>query len=54
MLAQSGAIERYAAKLAGLYPQDPVAAAFADQAAFLINDIVDVRFPDERHPDPDQ
>ncbi|GIM13523.1 hypothetical protein Vretimale_16620 [Volvox reticuliferus] len=27
--------ERYAAKLAGLYPEDPLKAALADQAAFL-------------------
>ncbi|GLI67534.1 hypothetical protein VaNZ11_011748 [Volvox africanus] len=35
MLAESLAIERYVAKLAGLYPEDPLQAALADQAAFL-------------------
>ncbi|KAG2435961.1 hypothetical protein HXX76_007155 [Chlamydomonas incerta] len=42
MLAQSGAIERYTAKLAGLYPEDPLQAAFADQAVFLLNDFNDL------------
>ncbi|EFJ52620.1 hypothetical protein VOLCADRAFT_85785 [Volvox carteri f. nagariensis] len=35
MLAQSRAIECYVAKLAGLYPDDPLKAALADQAVFL-------------------
>ncbi|KAG2433101.1 hypothetical protein HYH02_012804 [Chlamydomonas schloesseri] len=39
MLAQSGAIDRYVAKLTGLYPEDPVQAAFADQAVFLLQDM---------------
>ncbi|KAG2435919.1 hypothetical protein HXX76_007114 [Chlamydomonas incerta] len=39
MLAQSGAIDRYVAKLAGLYPEDPLQAAFADQAVFVLQDI---------------
>ncbi|PNW71797.1 hypothetical protein CHLRE_16g688550v5 [Chlamydomonas reinhardtii] len=41
MLAQSGAIGRYVAKLAGLYPEDPIQAAFADQAVFLVQDVWD-------------
>lgn len=32
MVCQSGAIGRYAAKLAGLYPSDPVKALFVDEA----------------------
>ncbi|KAG2433056.1 hypothetical protein HYH02_012760 [Chlamydomonas schloesseri] len=42
MLAQSGAIDRYTAKLAGLYPEDPLQVAFADQAVFLLNDFTDL------------
>ncbi|GFR44337.1 hypothetical protein Agub_g5553 [Astrephomene gubernaculifera] len=42
MLAQSGAIDRYVAKLAGLYPQDPLQAAFADQAVFLANEFLEL------------
>ena len=30
------------AKLAGLYPEDPIQAAFADQAVFLVQDVWDV------------
>ncbi|GIL89725.1 hypothetical protein Vretifemale_17499, partial [Volvox reticuliferus] len=45
MLAQGGAIERYAAKLAGLYPEDPLKAALADQAAFHMADISELFVP---------
>ncbi|EFJ52621.1 hypothetical protein VOLCADRAFT_102603 [Volvox carteri f. nagariensis] len=45
MLAQSGAIERYVAKLAGLYPDDPLQAALADQAAFQMSDILELFTP---------
>ncbi|PNH00252.1 Hematopoietic prostaglandin D synthase [Tetrabaena socialis] len=41
MLAQSGAIDRYAAKLAGLYPEDPLEAAFAAYAVFLLSELMD-------------
>ncbi|EFJ46564.1 hypothetical protein VOLCADRAFT_109826 [Volvox carteri f. nagariensis] len=45
MLAQSGAIERYTAKLAGLYPEDPLKAARADEAVFLMADFMDLFNP---------
>ncbi|GIL57376.1 hypothetical protein Vafri_12627, partial [Volvox africanus] len=45
LLAQSGAIERYVAKLAGLYPEDPLQAALADQAAFHMADILELFVP---------
>ncbi|KAG2488854.1 hypothetical protein HYH03_012650 [Edaphochlamys debaryana] len=45
MLAQSGAIDRYVAKLAGLYPEDPLDAAHADQAVFLLIDLTDAFGP---------
>ncbi|KAG2488853.1 hypothetical protein HYH03_012649 [Edaphochlamys debaryana] len=45
MLAQSGAIDRYVAKLAGLYPEDPLDAAHADQAVFLLTDLMDLFGP---------
>lgn len=37
------AAERYAAKLAGLYPEDPWLAALADQAYFQTDDAYMVR-----------
>lgn len=37
------AAERYAAKLAGLYPEDPWHAALADQAYFQLDDAYQVR-----------
>lgn len=43
-LAQSGAIERYAAKLAGLMPEDAWEAALADQAAFVWGDVIEAIF----------
>ncbi|GLC41778.1 hypothetical protein PLESTM_001238600 [Pleodorina starrii] len=43
MLAQSGAIDRYTAKLAGLYPEDPLQAARADEAVFLLSDFMEVK-----------
>ncbi|KXZ46903.1 hypothetical protein GPECTOR_39g397 [Gonium pectorale] len=45
MLAQSGAIDRYVAKLAGLYPEDPLQAALADQVVFQLNDFMDLFTP---------
>ncbi|GLI67599.1 hypothetical protein VaNZ11_011841 [Volvox africanus] len=45
MLAQSGAIDRYTAKLAGLYPEDPLEAARADEAVFLLADLMDLFNP---------
>ncbi|PNH03804.1 Hematopoietic prostaglandin D synthase [Tetrabaena socialis] len=45
MLAQSGAIERYTAKLAGLYPEDPLEAAEVDQAMFLMSDFFELFTP---------
>jgi hypothetical protein len=35
--------DHYAAKLAGLMPADPLAAALADQAYFFVEDILQVR-----------
>ena len=43
-LAQSGAIAHYAAKLAGLMPDDPWAAAKADEAFFFTDDLMKVLF----------
>ncbi|GIL57255.1 hypothetical protein Vafri_12500 [Volvox africanus] len=45
LLAQSGAINRYTAKLAGLYPEDPLKAARADEADFLLVDFMDLFSP---------
>ncbi|KAG2488828.1 hypothetical protein HYH03_012627 [Edaphochlamys debaryana] len=45
MLAQSGAIDRYVAKLAGLYPEDPLDAARADMVAFHMVDFMDLFMP---------
>ncbi|GIL89834.1 hypothetical protein Vretifemale_17538 [Volvox reticuliferus] len=45
MLAQSGAIDRYTAKLAGLYPEDPLKAARADEAVFLLADFMELFTP---------
>lgn len=45
MLAQSGAIERYCAKLAGLYPKDPLTAAFGDMACLFISDTFNLLAP---------
>lgn len=39
-LAQAGAIERYVAKLAGLYPADPLEAARVDEAACLVDELL--------------
>jgi hypothetical protein len=35
--------DHYAAKLAGLVPTDPLAAALADQAYFFVEDVLQVR-----------
>jgi hypothetical protein len=35
--------DHYAAKLAGLYPEDPLQAALADQAYFFCEDVLQVR-----------
>ncbi|PNW71783.1 hypothetical protein CHLRE_16g682725v5 [Chlamydomonas reinhardtii] len=45
MLAQSGAIDRYVAKLTGLYPEDPKDAAFADMVVFHVTDFMDLFMP---------
>ncbi|KAG2435931.1 hypothetical protein HXX76_007126 [Chlamydomonas incerta] len=45
MLAQSGAIDRYVAKLTGLYPEDPLQAAFADMVAFHVTDFMELFVP---------
>ncbi|EFJ52619.1 hypothetical protein VOLCADRAFT_85784 [Volvox carteri f. nagariensis] len=45
MLTQSSAIDRYVAKLAGLYPDDPLQAALADQAVFQMADIFQLFTP---------
>ncbi|KXZ41057.1 hypothetical protein GPECTOR_881g129 [Gonium pectorale] len=45
MLAQSGAIDRYVAKLAGLYPADPLDAAYADQLVFQLADFMELFTP---------
>jgi hypothetical protein len=34
--------DRYTAKLGGLYPEDPLQAARADEAVFLLTDLMDV------------
>ncbi|HET6416910.1 MAG TPA: glutathione S-transferase family protein [Polyangiales bacterium] len=39
-LSQCNSINRYAAKLAGLYPSDPLQAAFCDEAMDAVEDIV--------------
>lgn len=36
------AADHYAAKLAGLVPSDPLAAALADQAYFFVEDVLQV------------
>ncbi|KAF5826427.1 glutathione S-transferase, partial [Dunaliella salina] len=41
-IAQAGAIERYAAKLANLYPSDPLEAAQVDQAACFIDEFLPI------------
>lgn len=51
MLAQSGAIDRYCAKIGGLYPGDPLDAAHADQAVFLLNDFMELIYPSFRLPE---
>jgi len=38
MIAQSGALLTYAAKVAGLYPEDPLEAAHADQVVWFLED----------------
>ena len=40
IIAQSGAMERYVAKLANLYPSDPLAAARVDQLTGAIYDVM--------------
>lgn len=52
-LAQTGAINRYVAKLAGFYPADPIDAAFAEQASFLVNDASDTFGPTFAIKDPE-
>ncbi|GAX85945.1 hypothetical protein CEUSTIGMA_g13361.t1 [Chlamydomonas eustigma] len=52
-LAQSAAIERYAAKLAGLIPDDVFAAAKVDEAHALITEIQDVLAPTYAIKDPE-
>lgn len=37
-------MHRYVAKLAGLYPEDPIVAAYADQASFLLYETFDVSY----------
>lgn len=44
-LAQSSAIERYAAKLAGLYPDDPWQAAKVDELVAFFQEINDLFVP---------
>jgi glutathione S-transferase len=39
VLAQSNAINRYVGKLAGLYPEDPLQAAFCDETMDAVEDI---------------
>lgn len=39
VFCQSGAIQRYAAKLSGLYPKDPVEALHADMAAETLTEL---------------
>ena len=40
VLSQGNAINRYVGKLAGLYPDDPLQAAFCDEAMDAVEDIV--------------
>lgn len=40
VLSQGNAINRYVGKLAGLYPSDPLQAAFCDEAMEAVEDIV--------------
>lgn len=40
LIAQSGALLTYAAKVAGLYPEDPLEAALADQAVWFLEDLM--------------
>lgn len=54
MIAQSAAIDHYAAKLAGLVPTDPLAAALADQAYFFVEDVLQVLVPTFRIKDPEE
>lgn len=51
MIAQSAALLIYAAKVAGLYPEDPVQAALADQAVLFLEDMLQVLAPTFRMPD---
>eukprot|EP00955_Chlamydomonas_euryale_P063929 358814-Chlamydomonas_euryale.AAC.9 len=44
VLAQSGAMERYVAKLAGVYPSDPWEAAKVDEAVGLVMDAQDALY----------
>ena len=56
VFAQSPAIATYCAKLAGLYPEDPIAAARVDEIVNFINQDVRERCiaPTMREPDPEK
>eukprot|EP00775_Hariotina_reticulata_P004727 gene4727-4977_t len=54
VIAQSGAIDHYAAKLAGLYPSDPLKAALADQAYFFCEDLLQTVVPTFKIKDPEE
>ncbi|RRR13615.1 hypothetical protein CVV73_26600, partial [Enterobacter hormaechei] len=41
-IAQAGAMERYAAKLANLYPSDPLEAAKVDQVVCFIDEFLPI------------
>lgn len=43
-IGQSSAIVRYAGRLSGLYPVDPLEAALVDQAYFQVSDVMDAVF----------
>jgi len=53
-LAQSAAIDRYCAKVAGLLPDDPWAAALADQAYFFVDDVMKLFYPSFAIKDPEE
>ena len=56
VFAQSPAIATYCAKLAGLYPEDPIAAARVDEIVHFLNQDVRERCiaPTMREPDPEK
>lgn len=54
MLAQSSAIDRYAAQLAGLLPSDPWLAAKADELVAFLQEIGDVFRPSFSIKDPEE